>query len=364
MFTATITKEPGSSVKLSVVVESEAMEKHRGAAIAALGSRVSIDGFRPGHIPEKVLVERVGEMALLSEMAERVIRDIYPKVLEDQKIDAIGYPTIAITKLAPHNPLEFTATVAVMPVITLPNYKVVAKGVNASRETIEVTDADLTKEIENIMRQKATYERLQAKAAHIHDEHCDHTHEEETSTDDSPDTPLPALTDEYVATLGQPGQFTSVEDFKTKLREHLTIERARTVESAHRAKLTETIIAESTFELPTVLIDSEIDQMFAQMRTDLEQSNLKMEDYLAHIKKTESDLRTEWTPAAEKRARTQLILNEIAKREDVKPDQIQLDAQVAQLKAQYKEADEHRIRIYVATMMMNEGVMKLLEDQK
>jgi FKBP-type peptidyl-prolyl cis-trans isomerase (trigger factor) len=87
-----------------------------------------------------------------------------------------------------------------------------------------------------------------------------------------------------------------------------------------------------------------------------------MDDYLTHIKKTKADLETEWTPAAEKRAKLQLVLNEIAKQEDTKPDTEQLKSQVEQLVAQYKDADRHRVAIYVATVMTNEAVMKMLES--
>ena len=102
--------------------------------------------------------------------------------------------------------------------------------------------------------------------------------------------------------------------------------------------------------------------MFAQMNEDLERSNLKMDDYLSHIKKTKDDLGKEWSPAALKRAKLQLVLNEIAKKEDIKPDETQLNDQVKQLLEQYKDADKHRVAVYVASVMMNEAVMKMLES--
>ena len=88
-----------------------------------------------------------------------------------------------------------------------------------------------------------------------------------------------------------------------------------------------------------------------------------MDDYPAHIKKTKEDLTAEWTPAAEKRAKLQLVLNEIAKKENITPDKDQLKSQVDQLAAQYKDADPHRIAVYVASIMQNEAVMKHLENQ-
>ena len=163
--------------------------------------------------------------------------------------------------------------------------------------------------------------------------------------------------------LGQPGQFETVDDFKKKVREHLEIEKEREVAAAHRAKVTDAIIDKTTMELPQVLIDSEINQMFAQMEEDLKRANLKMDDYLGHIKKTKEELREEWKPAAEKRAKLQLILNEIANKEEVTPDKAAVDTQVDQLMEQYKDADEAQVRVYVASVLTNEEVMKMLENQ-
>lgn len=359
----TVEKEAGSQVKITGEIPFTELIHERSGAIKTLGQNVKLDGFRPGHVPEAVLVKTIGEMAILAEMAERAIAHMYPHILEAHEIDAIGYPQIAITKIAPENPLGFTATVAVLPTITLPDYKSLAKTVNTSKESTEVTDADIDKQINDILRQKAAYERLQNNAAptSAEGEATDVIEAPLETEADLAKLTIPELTDEVVATLGQPGQFSTVEDFKTKIREHLTIEKKQAVESGHRAKITDAIIEASTMDLPKVLIDSELNQMFAQMNEDLERSNLKMDDYLKHIKKTKEDLSAEWTPAAEKRAKLQLVLNEIAKKEEVKPDQTQLDAQVKQLTDQYKDADKHRVEIYVGSVMTNEAVMKTLE---
>jgi len=116
-------------------------------------------------------------------------------------------------------------------------------------------------------------------------------------------------------------------------------------------------------DLPTVLVDSELGQIKTQMAEDLARANMKMEEYLKHIKKTEEELLNEWKPAAEKRAKLQLVLNEIAKQEELKADENEVKAQVDMLMSQYKDADESRVRVYVASMLTNEAVMRLLEEQ-
>lgn len=383
----TVQKQENSQVTIEGEIPFEELQKHRASAIAHISKDMKVDGFRAGHIPEKVVVERVGEMAILSEMAERTLAKVYPEALKHHNISAIGYPQIQVTKIAQDNPLGFTATIAVLPEFSLPDYKKVAADLNAQKDSDTVTDEEVETQIKDILRQKVAYERLQQKAQeksdapsdaqdlptpetvhdhthehgeehdHDHDHAHDHSHEGEVTDDE-----LPELTDEYVQTLGQPGQFTSVEDFKSKIREHLQIEKTREVTAAHRAKITDAIIEQTPIALPQVLVDSELNQMFAQMNEDLSRANLKMEDYLAHIKKTEDDLKKEWAPAAQKRAKLQLVLNEIAKEEKTEPDQSQVDAQVDQLLEQYKDADPERVRVYVASVLTNEEVMKMLES--
>jgi len=352
----TIETLPASQVKISRELPYVEVASERTAALVALGRDIEIDGFRKGHIPEAILVKHLGEMRIMAEMAERAIAHAYPHILEEHNIDAIGHPQIEITKIAPSNPLGFTATVAVVPAITLPDYKSIAKTINASKAVTVITDNEVDEKIADIRKQKAAYERLQQKAAPA-DENLS-----SSETTDPADETLSPLTDEIAQSLGQPGQFSGMGDLKTKLKEHLTIEKERDAAAQHRAALTDAIITEVAVVLPQVLIDSELNQMFAQMQEDLERANLKFEDYLSHIKKTKEELRAEWTPAAEKRAKLQLVLNEIAKQETITPDPTELADQTNALLDRFKDADRHRVQLYVASVLTNEAVMKKIES--
>lgn len=360
----TVEELPDSQVKITGELPYVELESERNAAIVALGKDVEIDGFRKGHIPTPVLEKHLGEMSILSEMAERAIAHAYPHIITEHKLEAIGQPQIEVTKIAPQNPLAFTATVAVLPEFTLPDYNALAKAVNQERPDDTVTDDELETKITEIQRQKAAYEKMQNKAAAGSEAGDLPTPESEAAkAADSEEAALPELTDEYVKTLGQPGQFENVADFKTKLREHLEIEKKRDNAAKHRAAITDRIIEETDITLPQILIDSEINQMFAQMQEDLDRAELKMDDYLAHIKKTKEELAEEWKPAALKRAKLQLVLNEIGKQEEITPDPEAVNEQTKELMERFKDADEHRVRLYVASVLLNDAVMKQLEER-
>jgi trigger factor len=366
----TLEELPDSQVKITGELPYAELASERTAAIVALGKDVQLDGFRKGHVPTPVLEKHIGEMNILSEMAERAIAHSYPHILAAHEIDAIGHPQIEVTKIAPENPLGFTATVAVVPTFTLPDYEAIAKEVNLAKPTSDVTDEDLEAKIQEIQKSKRAYDRMQElskkaeeEKAEGNDEEAKQTMEEvEKKVEKDNEAPLPELTDEYVKTLGQPGQFENVEGFKTGLRTHLETEKAQEVAAKQRADITDAIIAKTEMTLPQILIDSEINQMFAQMEDDLKRSDLKMDDYLTHIKKTKEDMAAEWKPAAETRAKLQLILNDIAKDKDIKPDADEVNAQTEQLLERFKDADQHRVRLYVTSMLLNEATMKHLEQ--
>jgi len=354
----TVTKEEKSQVKITGEIPYEELLKERSAAIKALGQNLALDGFRKGHVPENMIVKHVGEMHVLTEMAERAISHFYPHIIEAHEIDTIGFPNIEITKIAPNNPLGFIATVSILPEFSLPDYKKIAETHNKEKVSTEVPEEELEAKIKDILRQKAAYERLQNKATAPKAEGDLPTPE---TVENEAELEIPELTDDVAQSLGQPGQFTDVADFKTKLREHLEIEKKNEVLASHRAKLTDAIIDETQIELPQILIDHELKQMFSQMEDDLKRANMKMEDYLKHIKKTRDEIKAEWTPAAEKRAKLQLILNEIAKKEDIKADEKLVGNQVKDLLEMYKGAKESSVRTYVSTILINEAVLKMLE---
>ena len=352
----TIETLPDSEVKISGELPYIELEAERTAAIVELGRNIKIDGFREGHVPQAVLEKRLGEMTILAEMAERAIAHAYPHIIEEHKIEAIGHPKIEITKIAPGNPLGFTATVAVIPSFTLADYQKLAKDVNKNRPSDELTDEEVMEKINDILRQKAAYERLQSKAAVSEEDAI------QTEDDIEQKLVIPELTDEVAQSLGQPGQFTGVDDLKAKLREHLEVEKKNETVAKHRGELTDTIVDATDITLPKILIDSEINQMFAQMQEDLDRANLKMDDYLKHIEKTKEEMAKEWEPAAVKRAKLQLVLNEIAKTEKLEPDMEKVNEQTKVLLERFKDADEYRVRVYVASVLLNEEVMKKLES--
>lgn len=150
-----------SETEVGIVGEIAAtdFEQYRSGALAYLKENTELPGFRKGHVPESILLERLGKMAILEEMAERALRDIYPKIIAENKIEAIDRPQISITKIADGNPLGFKILQTVLPEIKLPDYKAITKGLKTpdvkESKTSGVDGERRAKIIEAILKETA-----------------------------------------------------------------------------------------------------------------------------------------------------------------------------------------------------------------
>ncbi len=349
----TITKLDKSRVSIAATIPAEKFDSYRTKALENIGQHAKVDGFRPGHVPASVLEKKVGDAGILDEMAQLAIMEAYPAILADNKIDAIGRPEINLTKVATGNDLEFTVITAVLPTVTLADYKKIAKAANTDAAEVVVDEAEVESAINELRQMRAHQEMHDAGV-----EHDDHDHTKIDAKD------LPELTDDYVKTLGK---FEGIEDFKTKLRENLLKEKKNRETEKKRITLIDGIIDGSTIDIPDVLVDFEIDKMMQQFAYDISMMGMTMEEYMARIEKSEADLKKDWQETASKRAKMQLILDDIAEKESIKPTDDEVQAETEKILELYKDQagiSEDRARAYVHQILTNAKVFEYLEALK
>ena len=156
-----VNKLPKSEVEVEGELEGEIFESYFAPALKKLGDNLEVPGFRNGKAPENILLANLGEMKILEEMAALAFGEHYPKILEENKIEAIGRPEISITKLARKNPLGFKIKTAVLPEVKLPDYKKIAK--KAKEESPEKDKGvSASDEKENQIREKTRLKIIEA----------------------------------------------------------------------------------------------------------------------------------------------------------------------------------------------------------
>jgi len=348
-----VKKLPKSEVEIEGELEAQIFETYFNSALKKLGENTELDGFRKGKIPENVLLAKIPEIKILEEMAELALNEHYPKILKEEKIDAISRPEIFITKLARNNPLGFKIKTAVMPKIKLPDYKKIAaeilsKITNKDKEII-VTDEDLDKTIMDIRKSRA-------KRIHMAENVEPHEHKESEEHEEE----LPEWNDGFVQELGP---FKDVADFRVKLKENIKLEKENQTKEKNRLKIVEKIIEGSEIEIPEILVGLELDKILYKMESDITQMGLKFEDYLKHLNKKVEDLRKEFRNDAEKKAKLAIILNEIAKVEKIVANEVEVAKEVAVILEHYKEADPKRTHMHVEGILTNEKIFQFLENQ-
>jgi trigger factor len=361
-----IKKLPKSEVEMGVSLPAGFLASARKRAIGMLCDSLEIPGFRKGHVPENIVIEKVGEGKILEEAVDSLLKEHFPKIIEQaclpvgrEKLDIIGRPKISITKLALGNPVEFKAVFAVLPLFELPDYRTIAKSASAKAPSDEAEASD--KEVEDVLLQ------IRKNKAHFdwHKNNPDEKEHNHPSLDLEKEENLPVLDDELAK---EAGNFKNLDELKEKVKQNIIEEKKiRNIEKK-RANIMEELLKKTNIDLPEILVESEIEKSLAQMKNDVERMGGlpvqagKWNEYLSQIKKNEDDIKKDLRESSEKKAKIQLIFNKIAEAEKLEPNKEILENEVKEIMKHYPDASETNARIYVATLLLNSEVLKLLEN--
>ena len=340
---ASVKELPDSMVEIESELTAEELQHRRAHILKHLCAETEIAGFRKGFVPEKIILEKFGEMGILERAVGDALSEIYRELLLEQQIDAIGQPEITIPKLSPGQPAEFKIKTAVVPKFALPNYKKIAAEINEQKELPpEVSDEEIEGLLFRLRYQLAGKNPAEKLPP-----------EEENK--------LPAITDEVVKKLGD---YNDIVDFKIKVKAAILEDKKRQNREKKRLAIIDGILAKTTIPLPPILIGNEVDYLEARFTDDLKMMGSNLDEYLKKIKKTKEELRQDLRPGAEKKARTRLIFETIATAEKIAASPEEIKKETAHILSHYKDADPKKVEIFAETIIKNEMVIQFLENQK
>src|SRR3989338_9107114 len=243
---AKITKLNDSQIEIECEVPADDFDRFFKAALKDFQENINLPGFRKGAVPERMVLEKVGDALILESAAELAIKDLWPRLLREEKIEAIGRPEFNITKLAKGNPLGLKIKTSVLAPIELADYKKIAKEANSAKiEEADISDAEITETLEMLKKNNPAYFKEGA--------------------------------DE--------------EKMKDAIRQNLELEKKRKAKDKRRMDLLDKIVSVSKISVPDILLLSELEKMEFELKNSLKDMGLKWEDYLAHVKKTETELK-------------------------------------------------------------------------
>lgn len=420
----TVKKLDKSLLEFSFTVTPAEYKKELEAAAVRLSERAAIKGFRPGKAPYDIVKSQLGEAKILEEALEKIVQKQYFDAVKKEAAETIGMPQVKVEKLAPGNDLVFSATVALLPKIKLPDLttikissetklvadkevdealghlqkmqpKEVAKTGPAGKEDKVVINMDmfldkipveggqaknhqvylqephyipgLAEQLVGLSKDETKEFTLKFPAEHYQKHLAGKPIDFKIKVNEVFTLEYPALDDEFAKKLG----LESLTKLKELLTTNLSREAERKEDERVEAALLEQIIEKTTFdELPEILVDSEKQKMFYELKNDLDRRGISIEKYLADIKKTEQEIFKDFQDGAMKRAKAALISREVAKENKISVSKEDLDKEVELIKDAYKgdeKVEENLKRPEVldtiAATIQNKKVIAFLREQ-
>jgi trigger factor len=390
-------KEEDCQVFLRIELEPLEVEKSLKQSYRRLVQRANIPGFRQGKAPREVLERHIGKEGLLEDALNNLLPEAYEQALKEEQIEAIASPRVDIVQT---EPVVITAVVPLKPVIELGDYR----SIKLTPKKAEVTREEIDAVIEQLRRQHGTWEPVERPVAF--DDLV--TMDVESQVEDKPfinqpgaqyqvmpnqPSPAPGFADqlagmkvgeekEFKLTLPQdysPPELAGKEaSFKVKINEikqqhlprldkefaqlvspdlktmaalkkrltsNLSIQAEQRTREEFEEKVIDAVVDLSKVEFPPVLVDSELERLMEQQARWMQESGLKLEEYLSRMKKTEEELREETRPVAAKRVTRSLVLNKVAEAEKIEVTDEEITADLEKLVQGSENKTEMKERI-------------------
>jgi trigger factor len=379
----TLRREAGSKVTLEVEVAADRLSRAADAAFERHVQRAKIPGFRPGKAPRGMYERTYGKEHLWEDAADDLMDQTYREILDAEGIEPIDRPDAKLTKLKEGEPLRYTATVVVRPDVALGDYL----GHGATVEAGPPTDEDIDRTIASMRETHAQLRPVDREArpgdiltvdidaalpgvakalppfarnAHIEagkdlgiaglgealvgiraaeEKKVDLVFPNDASENELAgktatfsirpsqvsEKVLPALDDEFAKTVG----VTDVAALRKAVRNELAHAAFHEARDDAADKAVEHAMQTSTVEVPEILVEDELEHLVNDLKARVKQEGVTWEKFLLQARKTEDDIRAEWRPVAERRAKSLLVLDAIARKEGITVSGDELAAQAA-----------------------------------
>lgn len=405
-----------TELELIITVEPKEYLKNLEEAAQRLSQRAVLKGFRPGKANYESVKQQLGEIKIMEEAINDIIQINFFEVIKEEKIEPVGAPKINIEKMVPGNDFVYKAQIALLPKVTLVDLKkikVESKNIEITNEEMEKVLNDLKKmQMQEVIKNdKATKEDKvlidmdmfiggvlveggQAKNHHVYlsEEHYIPGLKEQLINLKKDDTKeftlrfpknhyqqhlankdvdfkikvndvfkliLPEINDDFAKKLGQE----NVEKLKNLLKENLLKEAEIKEKQRLEAEILEKVIEKSDFEeIPRILIDAEKNKMFYELKYDLQQHGIEIEQYLKDIKKTEEQIFKDFEDQSQIRVKAALISRQIAIEKNIKVEKEEIDKEIEIIKQNY--ANDEKVLENLKRPDVLENITSTIQNRK
>lgn len=380
-------------------------------AVQKIADQANIPGFRKGKAPRAIIEMHYGKEAVKQEAFEIVANKAYSEALDQEKLIPVSDPKVEESTFEEGKDMELTIKVTLKPEPELGEYK----GLHVEKKEVEVTDEQVDAQIKDMMgrdvkmvvaEEGAVIEKgdfaIIDFAGTVDGEPFsggegkgyplevgsnsfipgfedqlvglskgDSTDVEVTfpedyfvkdlagkeaifkvNIQDVKRKELPELNDEYVASKTD---FKTVEELRANYKERMQKAAEANAKAEYEHELIDLAVANAKFSVPEIMIEDKISQMVEEMKMSLESRKMSLDMYMQYTGLDMAKIRENQRPVAEENVKTDLVLDAIAKAEDIQVDMADVDAEIAAISAQHGASPEE-----VKKIIKGNGTMGLL----
>lgn len=401
----------GNDATLKITLPAEEVNKGFKKAVAKIAGQVNIPGFRKGKAPRNIIEMHYGKEAVKQEAFELVANQCYTEALEQEKLIPVSDPKVEDSVFEENKDMELTIKVTLKPEVKLGDYK----ELHVEKEAVEVTEEAVEEQVQGLRSRHAKMVEAEEGAVIEKGDFAiidfagtvdgepfsggegkgyplevgsnsfipgfedqlvglkkgdstdvDVTFPEEyfvkelagkqaifkVNVQDVKRKELPELTDEYVAANSD---CKTVEELRASYKERMQKAAENNAQIAYEKALIDLAVANAEFEVPEIMIEDRVTQMIDEMRMSLEARKLTLEQYMQYSGIDMKQLRERQHDAAVENVKTDLVLDAIAKAENIQVSMEDIDSELSAIASQHGATLED-----VKKIIKSNGTMGLL----
>lgn len=370
--------EEKNTVLLKVEVPADRFDKAIDEAYKRVANQLVIPGFRKGKIPKAIIDSRLGKESVHEEALQKALPTYYFEALKEADVEPVDQPEVDIVQAEEGKPLAFTAKVKVKPEVELGEYK----GIEVEKPSAEATEEDIDEQIESIRNNFASLEPVEDRKSQegdfvlinfegfIDDQPFEGGSAEDYLLEIGSQTFIPGFEEQLVGMgkgeikdvmvtfpedygneqlagkearfrvllkeikvkklqdvdddLAKQVGFDTIDELRADIRNKVSEVKQRYANAEVKKELIDKVTNAAKVEVHDVMIEQELGEMLEDFSNDVKRQGLDLNQYLEMTGTTEEDLRNEWRDKAEERVKSRLVVEAIAKAEnlEVTPEEV------------------------------------------
>ena len=377
--------------KLTIEVPADDLEKALQSAYMKQKNKISLPGFRKGKVPRQMIEKMYGAEIFYDDAANELIPKAYAEAYDEAELDIVSRPEINVVQIEKGKPFIFTADVATKPEVTLGEYKGLEIEKVSTRVTQKEVDAKIQEEAEKNARTITVTDRpvqdgdevildfegfvdgvafeggkgenypltigsgsfipgfeeqlvgaeaekeMEVKVTFPEDYHAEDLKGKEAvfkcTVHEIKAKELPEIDDEFAAEVSE---FDTLEEYKADIKAKIKDQKASEGKRKQEDQAVDAAVKNAQYEIPQPMIETQVMQMADDFAQRIQSQGISLEQYFQFTGMTADKMMDELRPQAIKRIETRLVLEAIAKAENIEISDEKLDEELAKMAESYK----------------------------